>query len=321
MEATLSAAQAQQILERIHIRGLISVKLLKRHNHVFEITTGEKVLYLKTYTKDWYAGTDGSGAAQHEAGGFAALSARGIPAPRVVLLETTGQNPIRRPFLLTEQLRGRPLTQLLQESKPEDFRALLRATAQRLRQYHGIVFRFPGYVGDAEGPQAPPTQDGWLHFYCSAERMQREVLKWLENDRRYLPAKLFEQLHDRFSTIEKALAPEYAPARFIQGDCHAHQFFLFNADGQWQVSGSVDMEVAAAGAPICDLLKFCAEMAEDFSVQTRWWEPLFEGYGGAPDFERFRLLFLSNDWDARTDVQLVPRRLTAQTWEQLFNKS
>lgn len=316
MEVTLSSQQAQDILALAHIKQSVSVKLLKKHNHVFELKAGDEVFYVKTYTKDWYRDLD-EGAVRHEAAGYAALSSRGIPAVPVLLVRADCDNPLRRPFLLTKQLRGRPLTELLRESKPDDFKALLRATGSCLRRYHDIVFRFPGYIGHPDGPQEPPAKDGWLHFYCSAERMQNECLAWLEVARPKLSPALADQLREILSTMKVALAPAFSPPRFIQGDCHAHQFFLFQEHGGWHVSGSIDMEVASAGAPLCDLLKFNHEMMEEFSAKTRWWEPLFEGYGGEPDFAQFRLMLLGDPSGPREQSSI--RILAATNWEQLFD--
>jgi hypothetical protein len=61
----------------------------------------------------------------------------------------------------------------------------------------------------------------------------------------------------------------------------------------WRVTGFVDMEVASAGDPITDLVTFAIEMAAHFPVSSRWWEPLFVGYGRTPDFWRFKLRLLA----------------------------
>ena len=62
------------------------------------------------------------------------------------------------------------------------------------------------------------------------------------------------------------------------------------------------------------------------SAYARWWEPFFDGYGKAPDFELFRLRLLGatgaeylDSW-AGTREQILTDILNAQSWEDLFLK-
>ena len=91
------------------------------------------------------------------------------------------------------------------------------------------------------------------------------------------------------------------------------------------MSGVVDLEVASAGDPVEDLIKFAIEMAAMRPSVPRWWEMLFAGYGGAPDFGRFRLRWLGAEgvefwcqgWEgARADM--IASFLAADTWADLF---
>ena len=58
------------------------------------------------------------------------------------------------------------------------------------------------------------------------------------------------------------------------------------------MTGVVDMEVASAGDPIEDLLKFSLELAPILPARTRWWQALFDGYGQEPEYALFRLRML-----------------------------
>ena len=88
------------------------------------------------------------------------------------------------------------------------------------------------------------------------------------------------------------------------------------------------MEVSSSGDCIEDILKFSLEMAQAFSHETRWWEPLFDRYGREPDFENFKLRLLgvenaelgrSGQWikGGIRDAVLL-RFMNAPTWESLF---
>jgi aminoglycoside phosphotransferase len=124
------------------------------------------------------------------------------------------------------------------------------------------------------------------------------------------------------------LAPAYQPPRFTHGDCHAHQFFLVETGEGWQVTGVIDMEVSSAGDCGEDLLKLSIELAQILTHQTRWWEPLFEGYGTLPDFELFRLRLLgvvepefgmAGRWLGTAPREAVVQHfLRATDWDRLF---
>jgi len=313
MKITCTPVEAQAILASAQIQcAAPDVELIKTHNHIFRITTPAAVYFLKTYTKDWYQDC-AIGVVTHEAGGFSALATRGIPAAAVVLSCDHLHNPLQRPFLLTRQLRGEPLTKLLRESSPHDFKALLGTTGSHLRRCHEIVFNYPGYVGSPEGPSSPHEPGQWIHPYCSAAKMQQEALAGLHSERNQMPPELFAAMVELLSSFEHRMQSEYYPPRFIHGDCHASHFFLYQENGSWQVSGSIDMEVAASGAPICDLMKFSNEMVTLFPHTSHWWKPLFDGYGGEPSFEAMKLLFLC-EWADRRE-----RLLQARDWEALFS--
>ncbi|GCE21432.1 hypothetical protein [Dictyobacter kobayashii] len=59
---------------------------------------------------------------------------------------------------------------------------------------------------------------------------------------------------------------------------------MLQQDGTWHVSAFLDMEVASAGDCIADLVSLCISLAQVLPVTSRWWEPLFAGYGQEPDF-------------------------------------
>jgi hypothetical protein len=209
----------------------------------------------------------------------------------------------------------------------ERFRALLMAVGEYLRRVHAITFAFPGYIMDS-GPTVPPDENGWQHPIWTAKRQQKNALAMLREDAAKLPGELVKRLEVIFATMEDALASAYNPPHFAHGDCHAHQFFLYQEAGRWQVSGFIDLEVASAGDCTQDLVAFATEMAWDFPITTRWWEPFFAGYGGEPDFETFRLRFLGTTDDVLefvlhwrgTKEEFLTHVLSATDWETLFSK-
>ncbi|HEU5103011.1 MAG TPA: aminoglycoside phosphotransferase family protein [Roseiflexaceae bacterium] len=326
----LSPEQIAGLLTLAGIAGPGQATLLKRRNHVWRVTAGDDVFFLKVYTKDWYGGDVAAtaGCVEHEVAAWRVLQAHGIATPEVVAESRECANPIGRPFLMTRRLRGTSLTTLLRDADASEFAALLEASGAFLRRVHAITFERAGYLMDA-GPWAPSGPDAWQHWLWLARQTQRDAFATLEADRPLLSPQLCDELAARFATIEDALAAAWQPPRFTHGDCHAEQFFLYE-DGGWQVSGFVDLEVASAGDCAGDLLKFAIEMMVHFVPATRWWEPFFAGYSGAPDFELFRLRLLgwhatnftahgAARWPASRE-QTQRRFLAARDWAELFAK-
>lgn len=337
---TLTAQQARHILSLAGREGPVVVTQIARGNDVWRLWQGKDTYFLKTHTKDWY-GSDPSDLAlcvQHESVAYEILAAHGLPVPDVVLALTDFDNPFGRPFLLTHALPGTSLMPLLRQHEGEEFAALLHSAGTYLRRVHEIMFRFPGYLMSHDGPDAPPDENAWQHPIWTARSAQEHALALLEADRPRLSPALAMQVEAAFSSLAAQLAPLYEPPRFTHGDCHAEQFFLAAPRAAprvpgphgWSVSGFVDMEVTSAGAPAYDLNKMALELMSQFPPETRWWVPLFTGYGQEPDFEQFRLLLLSSSeasfkaygaehWPATREATLAGL-LAARDWRTLFTK-
>lgn len=328
----LSQQQADRIAQLAQIGGLRQVQLIKRQNDLYRLETVEGDFFLKTYTKTWYgdALAATAGCVQHEAAAYSILAAQGLPCPAVVLADLSLDNPLRRPFLLLRQLPGTSLVPLLQSSDPSAWKVPLERVGAYLARVHAITFAFPGYLMDARGPTSPPDENAWQHPIWSAGRAQCNALAWLEAERGSLSPALVARVEPLFYEMADILAPAYRPPHFTHGDCHAEQFFLSGEGADWRVTGCVDLEVASSGASEADLAKFALEMAVRFTPETRWWEPFFAGYGQVPDFERFRLWFLSagepsfrcygeDRWPATWEATLS-HLVGARNWKTLFGR-
>lgn len=298
-------------------------------NDVYRINCGSDVFFLKIYTKDWY-GSDVAATgfnANHEATAWAILAQHDVAAPEVVYAATNCENSLTRPFLLTRQLAGTPFTTLLTTNKRQR-NILLSTVGDYVQQMHCITFTFPGYLTTLDGPTTAPDPEQWQHRCWSAQRRQEEAITNVMQAQDQLSPATFTEAYSSCSHIADQLASAYQPPRFTHGDCHAHQFFLTETGTAWQVTGVVDMEVSSAGDCGEDLLKLSIELAQTLRYNTRWWEPLFEGYGTHPDFELFRLRLLSvaepefgasGKWIATAPWEAVVRHvLHATDWDSLF---
>jgi aminoglycoside phosphotransferase (APT) family kinase protein len=306
------------------------VELIKQGNDVFRLISGTERFFLKAYTKDWYGSDPATTGFHvlHESVAWAILAQRGLAVPIVVYAASDCENPISRPFLLTRELEGRPLTDWLMEADREMQFALLTAVGDYLRQMHQITFEFPGYLSALSGPPEPPDPIGWQHRCWSAKTREAEAWRQLQADEPLLTEETRTESQQACSQISSRLMDAYHPPRFTHGDCHAHQFFLTQNKAGWQVTGVLDMEVSSAGDSGEDLIKISLELAQRLDHKTFWWESLFAGYGVVPDFEAFRLRLLGVEprefgplgkWIQTPSREArLQRFLQARDWQSLF---
>lgn len=306
------------------------VELVKRENDVFRLVSGTEHFFLKVYTKNWYGSDPATTGFHviHERVAWAILAQHGLAVPTVMYTASDCENPISRPFLLTRELEGRPLTDWLMEADQETLNTLLTVVGDYLRQMHKITFEFPGYLGTLSGPPGPPDPSGWQHRCWSAKTREVEARKQLQADEPHLTEVTRTESQQACSQISSRLLKAYQPPHFTHGDCHAHQFFLVWNGAGWQITGVVDMEVSSAGDSGEDLLKISLELAQRLDHKTRWWEALFAGYGTVPDLEAFRLRLLgvapveyglSGKWIQTPNREAMLRRLLqARDWTSLL---
>lgn len=322
----LSPDQIKTLLQENDFQDVKEVELVKTYNHIYRITISAEDAYLKIYTKDWY-GEDVAGTAycvDHECAAWETLSAHGLAAPQILLADTTIDNALHRPFLLTKRLQGQSLTELLIRADASEQRELLLAVGRYMAAMHQIPFSYPGYITSTT-PTAPLDPTQWQHPIWTFDAFEREAQQTLASDRMSTPDAIMNAVEAFYSVHAPELKQVYAIPHFAHGDCHASQFFLYKSDSGWQVSGVVDMEVTSAGDSGNDLVKFAIEMASLLPAESRWWEPVFEGYGAEPSFNLIKLRMLaahhgSYGWiwpGSRQDI--VQHILAAENWHQLFD--
>jgi aminoglycoside phosphotransferase (APT) family kinase protein len=325
----LERGQATALLRSIGVDDPVAVRVVHEFNHVYQLQAGRGVFYLKTHTKTWYRGNPEApvNCVRHERCAWDILARHGVPAPDVVLAETDSDNEFGRPFIITRALTGAPLTALLGHATEAEQHQLLVATGDYLRHMHAITFAHAGYLMRIDGPATPPTGHDWQHRGWTPRARQRNALALLASRGSELTPALGDRLHELFASMAERLEAHSAPPRFVHGDCHAHQLFVDAGGASPEVSGTVDMEVASAGDPIEDVLKFSLELAPILPTRTRWGQALFEGYGQEPDYGLFQLRMLGCSSEefacvrpaaARPWAEVVRHVLAANTWQGLF---
>lgn len=321
MDVHVTQAQAAEIAANIGWHGAITVDQVHEHNHVYRLSSGNQAAYLKTYTKDWY-GADvaaTAGCVEHEVSAWRLLADHGLPAPTVLLAAQDCLNPLERPFVVTSELPGVPLTDAV---TGDQYAEVLQALGVYLRNMHAITFDKPGYIM-AHGPQSG-APGGWQHSIWRIDAWQRNVLAGLEYEAAELPTDIYRQLRTEFEQAESVLGSAYLPPRFTHGDCWARQFFVVE-NHSWSVSGVVDLEVSSAGDAESDFVHLFLELALLLPPELRWWEAVFAGYGREIDRSAFRLRLLGTSeaefigvgWNGPR-VKGFARLLAADNWNDLL---
>jgi aminoglycoside phosphotransferase (APT) family kinase protein len=327
IDLSLTPVQAAELLP-FSVRD-VNVEFLRPENHSWRIVADGHAFYVKAHTKDWYGGQPSPRVVQHEATAHRLLREAGLPAAEVAGFSLSCDNALGWPYMLTRELEGEALTDLLPRLGSADAEAVMRVVGEHLAAMHAITFDHPGPLVDGP-PSGPPDPGQWQHWIWRLERLLTHAFKvWTEDASAVGPATM-DAVSGLLADQLPALRASYEPPRFVHGDCHASQFFLAGKGGSWHVTGVVDMEIASAGSPLEDFLKFGIEMAGRFGVRPlRWWEPLFDGYGTPVDLDLLRLRLLSvghlnyachgpNSWPG-TRADIVRHLASARTWDELFD--
>ena len=326
---TLSNQQAHELMGLLNLHGPVQITQVRQHNHTYRLTCQGQTFYLKLHTKDWYPSDDAETgySVYHEVSAWSILTRHGLATPEVALLGMNSNNPLGRAFLLTREVPGSILLDVLPHMSQQELFQVLHEVGDYLRRMHNITFVYAGYIID-EGPTVPPDVNAWQHPIWTLAVFEQALQAWVQAQRDELPSSLFAQLQQKASQASELLTPGYVTPRFTQGDCGIDQIMVVRERGEqdkWRVSAFLDMEVASAGDSMSDMVSLCVSLAQILPESSYWWQPLFKAYGEVPDFEGFRIRLL-RDWypfDASvwpgTGEHKVRHLLEAQDWEMLFS--
>lgn len=315
--------QWRQLTDRARLGSLERLTLVKRHNDLWRLQSSAGTFYLKAFTKSWYSEDVSATPAcvTHEVIAHTLLRQHGLAGP-TIRWAATDSEVLGRPALLLGELPGQPLTTLL-TCFPAEANPLLRAVGAYLARMHTVTFPFSGYLMTLEGPEQAPNPAAWQHPIWTLDAWHRRALDTLAAPD--LPPGLKAALQQQLIRFLPELEAVYVRPRFTHGDCHASQFYLERRQGDWQVTGVLDLEVASAGACASDFVQLALEL-RGAAIALDWWTPPFEGYGQAPELEHLRLLLLfagQDSWQAHGPVDW-PTELesvrTATGWQELFSR-
>lgn len=322
----VSLAGATEVLRRAGVEhGRVSLEPVASGHTVFRLITAGGAYYLKLHSKDLEGFGDAAAGAgelvRREAAAYACLAGHCLPAVHVVAAEPALPNPLAWPYILTADLPGTPLRDLLQARHPA-WRGAVEAFGNYLAATHSIRFACPGYLVSAEGP-APDRASVGEEVHHRADVVLPHALRDLERARPHLPRELQAEVEHRLRELPEVVAGEYVDPRFVHGNPHLNHPRLGVAGSQASFAGYVDMDGASGGTPFEDVHSVACGMMVH-APGLPWWEPLFAGYGSTPDLERVRLALLSDCFycfgdDRQASLKTVYRNLlAAANWRELF---
>ncbi|GHO88629.1 phosphotransferase family protein [Dictyobacter formicarum] len=326
---TLSDQQAEALMGLLDLHGPLQITQVREQNHTYRITCQQQTFYLKLHTKDWYPPDEGQTgySVRHEVSAWNILARHDLATPEIVLAGFDHNNPLGHAYILTREVPGILMNELLGEASRQEIAQILYTVGNYLRRMHEITFAYPGYLLLEDGPTAPPDEQGWQHFTWTLQARRQVIHQWIQQHQDELTPSLLSQLDGLIQQLPELLAPAYTPPRFTQGDFKIDQIIIAQQDGSWAVAASLDMEVASAGDCISDLVSLCVSLAQVLSPTLRWWEPLFAGYGQEPDFAAFRLRLLGGWYPYQPHIwpgigeNGFAHLLQAQDWQTLFSHS
>src|SRR5579875_974066 len=111
----LSLQQTQELMGLLNLYGPIQVTQLRWYNHTYRITCQDQTFYLKLHNKDWYPPDEGETgySVAHEVSAWSILARYDLATPEVVMACQNRDNPLGRSFLLTREVPGTVLADLL----------------------------------------------------------------------------------------------------------------------------------------------------------------------------------------------------------------
>ena len=308
----------------------VQVQFLRRDNHIWRIEDRGSTYFLKAHTKDWYGGSPEAAARAvvHEVTGYRLLTEAGLPSAEVAASAASCDNPLGWPHLMTRQVDGTALVDLLHRVSPTQLCAVLRVVGHHLARVHALRFDHAGYL--RTGPPRPAAPGDSVHWVSRPERFVLYLAESLVAGQDAVSLATRDRVASLLLQTLPALTAAYRQPRFVHGDCHPNTIFLTRRRGRWQVGGIVDMETCSAGCPMFDLAKLFIVLAGHLDGTSRWWEPLLDAYGPVPDFDLMRLALAGHAhrlyalgehaWPGtRQDILL--HILDARDWAELLDLS
>jgi aminoglycoside phosphotransferase (APT) family kinase protein len=287
-----------------HLRGRTVLQVEDRgiwirHNYRLALDGGE-VAYLKL---------DRSfPASEKEAYICGLLQAHGLPAPRVLALDTTCTH-LPAPFVIQAYVGGERLGDLLHRVGRSDEQRIYRALGRFYRQLHTIHHNHSGWIQGA-GVVLPHSPAAHMHKHVILETGGEAV------ERGLLTVHAHRRLQRVWSqNLERLQA--HPPSLVTGGALHWTVFLALDED--WHVTKIMDLHDLLYWDPAWDLASIRYPVFRE-PTAPELWRAFTSTYGSVPDDRRLQLYHLMQHLDAAMGRTLEPsapehERWKAHVWE------
>lgn len=304
MDITLQ--QVQQAVET-HlpgrtVRAIDDLGVWIRHH--YRITLDDKqIAFLKV---DNYPNMDGL--TEKEAFMSQLLQANGLPAPRVLAIDTTC-SVIGYPFLIQEMVAGTRLDRLLSQVRPSEACEIYEAVGRFYRRLHTIHNDRSGYIMGA-GEVLPLSPNDYMYRQVIVENGRQAV------ERNILDPVVYERLV-RVSEDHLDMLKAHTPT-LIGGGLMWTIALDRGPSGQWQVVRLMDLPDMLFWDPAFDLTFL--RYPPYTQLNEELWQAFLDGYEDIPDEKRLKLYLLIQCVDAALNKYVAPPGLFDAAWPQKISQ-
>jgi len=266
---------AESLLHKAYPSAAVAEVVERTGGHlstVYEVHCTEPALRLiiKIYADQW------RWKQEKEIHVYRVLAGNSVSRVPAILHSESAGGPSNQAFMVMTLLDGQPLSEVSAGLNPTAIRQIYRQMGELLASVHRIRQDAYGYVVTGIVDPVP----------TNAAYMARQFAKKLDE---FVDLGGDPELHEaiRARVAEQFDLFQRCPAPVLcHNDFHEGNILVTQAQGDWTVTGFIDVENAIAADPLLDLAK-----TESYSMrgdETKR-DALFEGYGALPEDWRERL--------------------------------
>jgi hypothetical protein len=273
-----------------------------RHNYRITLDD-QQAVFLKV---DNYPNMDGL--TEKEAFVSQLLQANGLPAPRVLAVDTTC-SVIGYPFLIQEMVAGIRLDRLLSQVEPGEACEIYAAVGRFYRRLHAIHHERSGYIMGA-GEVLPLSPNDYMFRQVIVENGRQAV------ERNILDPAVYERLV-RVSEGHLDMLKAHTPT-LIGGGLMWTIALDRDSSGPWQVVRLMDLPDMLYWDPAFDLAFL--RYPPYTQLNEELWRAFLDGYEDIPDEKRLKLYLLIQCVDAALNNYVAPPGLFDATSPQTITQ-
>jgi hypothetical protein len=303
----LAGAEAEPFRRAVsaHLPGRTAKAVVERGTwgrRIVEVTLDNgEVVFVKVNVHsgpEWLPGGE-----RHEQDVAAIFAAHGLPAPRVMAVDSSCQI-IPHPYVIQARVGGTRLGTLLGQVTEADAEAIYAAVGSFYARLHAIRGDHGGVWTTRPDETLGPPED----FMVEAEIVGGSGRRALDQGR------ITRRTYDRAVALWAAnrdYLKAYRPT-LIHFSAFPWNIYLERAGGGWQVAKLMSMGDVMWWDPAWDVA--CLRYPPFGETSPRAWEALRRGYGPEPERKRMLLYLVMQRLCAAMGIYMAPPAVHSQAW-------